>query len=53
MSRPAKRRHGGKARPAGRWERAEVIAAAVRLAVAILDLMRDHLIGGPGPGRLP
>jgi hypothetical protein len=39
-----KRRCGGERVTAGRWERLQLLATAMRLAELLLDLWRDHLI---------
>jgi len=50
---PCKRRHhGGKRAPAGKWERWQFLATTARFVVEVLQLLRDHVISGGGPGRL-
>jgi hypothetical protein len=57
MAQPGKRHRGGGARTraatAEKWARWQVLATAARFVVELLRLLRDHVISGSGPGRLP
>ena len=44
MAHYEKRRCRGERETAGRWERLQLLATAMRLAEMLLDLWRDHLI---------
>jgi hypothetical protein len=46
MSRPTKRRRGGKGVTDGKWERWELFATVARFVVELLQLVSDHLSGG-------
>jgi hypothetical protein len=52
MARPGKRRRGGNRAAGDRWERWQLLATAARFVVELLDLLRNQLTGGGGPGRL-
>jgi hypothetical protein len=49
---PDKRRHGGKrgGKKDGtdQWARWQFLATVARMALAIYELLRDHVVGGPG-----
>jgi hypothetical protein len=52
MARKKRRRGGTRNTATEKWERWQALATAARLVVDLLQLLRDHLISGGGPGHL-
>jgi hypothetical protein len=54
MARPGtRRRNGGNRAAAERWARWQLLAAIVRIVIAVAQPLLDRYLGGGGPGHLP